>query len=89
MSLPRLLLVLTLPLYLLDQATKFWTVLNMDPPVPGYRVDTIELISGWVHWVRVHNQGVAFGMGNGTSWAPVVFLVVPLIALGLAAPILG
>ncbi|MGC4015430.1 MAG: signal peptidase II [Luteolibacter sp.] len=24
--------------------------------------------------VRVHNQGVAFGLGNGSDWAPVVFL---------------
>jgi signal peptidase II len=31
--------------------------------------------------IRVHNQGVAFGFGNGTAWAPVVFLIVPLIAL--------
>jgi signal peptidase II len=29
----------------------------------------------------VHNQGVAFGFGNGTDWAPVVFLLVPLLAL--------
>ena len=34
-------------------------------------------------WVRIHNQGVAFGLGNGTSWAPVVFLLVPMIALVL------
>ncbi|MFZ9941895.1 MAG: signal peptidase II, partial [Luteolibacter sp.] len=33
--------------------------------------------------VRVHNQGVAFGFGNGTAWAPVVFLIVPLVALTL------
>jgi signal peptidase II len=39
------------------------------------------VIEGWFHLVRVHNQGVAFGFGNGTAWAPVVFLIVPLIAL--------
>ena len=33
--------------------------------------------------MRVHNQGVAFGFGNGTAWAPVVFLLVPVIALTL------
>ena len=83
MSLPRLLLVLTLPLYVVDQVTKFWTVFNMEPPNPAIGVDSIHLIEGWVHWVRVHNQGVAFGMGNGTSWAPVVFLLMPLIALAV------
>ena len=81
MNLLRLLLVLSLPLYVLDQATKFWTVIYMEPPNPQIGVDSIYLIEGWVHWVRVHNQGVAFGLGNGTSWAPIVFLVVPLIAL--------
>jgi signal peptidase II len=32
--------------------------------------------------VRVHNQGAAFGLGNGTPWAPVVFFVIALVALG-------
>ena len=83
MSLPRLLLVLSLPLYVVDQITKFWTVFKMDPPSLEHGVDAILLIEDVFHWVRIHNQGVAFGMGNGTSWAPVVFLIVPLIALGL------
>ena len=42
----------------------------------------MEIIEGYFNIVRVHNQGVAFGFGNGTSWAPFVFLVVPIIALG-------
>jgi len=81
MTLPRLLLFLTLPLYLLDQATKFWTVFNLD--TSRSMEDGIKIIDGHFHWIRIHNQGVAFGMGNGTSWAPVVFLIVPLIALTL------
>ena len=40
-------------------------------------------MENFFHLVRVHNQGVAFGFGNGTAWAPVVFLFVPLIALTL------
>ena len=82
MTLPRLLLLLTLPLYLLDQITKFWTLATFSPPWvdPGAN---IAVIDGWFHFVRVHNQGVAFGFGNGTAWAPVVFLIVPLIALTL------
>jgi signal peptidase II len=82
MTLPKLLLFLSLPLYVLDQITKFWTLATFDPPwlAPGAN---IAVIDGWFHFVRVHNQGVAFGFGNGTAWAPVVFLIVPLIALTL------
>ena len=80
MTLPKLLLFLTLPLYVLDQVTKFWTTATFPPPwhAPGGHIPVID---GWFHLVRVHNQGVAFGFGNGTAWAPVVFLVVPIIAL--------
>ena len=82
MTLPKLLLFLTLPLYVLDQITKFWTIRTFLPPweAPGANIAVIENV---FHFVRVHNQGVAFGFGNGTAWAPVVFLFVPLIALTL------
>lgn len=86
MSLPRLLLFLTLPLYILDQVTKAWTVGHFSEPAAG-RFSTQDLpwmiIPDWFHWIRVHNQGVAFGIGNGTAWAPIVFLLVPIIALTL------
>ena len=78
----RLLLLLTLPLYVLDQLTKFWTIGRFPPPWSGHAHDLV-VIEDFFHLVRVHNQGVAFGFGNGTAWAPVVFLVVPLVALGL------
>lgn len=80
MTLPKLLLFLTLPLYVLDQITKFWTVGRFPPPWSEDRFH-IPVIENVFHLVRVHNQGVAFGFGNGSAWAPVVFLVVPLIAL--------
>jgi signal peptidase II len=78
----KLLLFLTLPLYVLDQITKAWTVWRFDPywVTPGQNIAVIEDV---FHLVRVHNQGVAFGFGNGTAWAPVVFLFVPVIALTL------
>jgi signal peptidase II len=83
-TLPRLLLFLTLPLYILDQITKAWTVANFSEPPPG-GFGSLDMpwmiIPDWFEWKRVHNQGVAFGLGNGTSWAPIVFLVVPIIAL--------
>ena len=80
MTLPKLLLFLTLPLYVLDQITKFWTVGRFPPPWSPENFD-IPVIENFFHLVRVHNQGVAFGFGNGTAWAPYVFLFVPVFAL--------
>lgn len=79
MTLPKLLLFLALPLYVLDQVTKFWTVGKFPPP--GYERVEIQVIENFFHLIRVHNQGVAFGFGNGSAWAPVVFLFVPIVAL--------
>jgi signal peptidase II len=81
----KLLLFLGLPLYLLDQATKWWIVFRLPEPERGSHSswEYIPVSEDWFHIVRVHNQGVAFGMGNGTAWAPVVFLVVPLVAMVL------
>ncbi len=60
----RLLLCLTLPLYILDQVSKHWIVANYD--LYG-RED--EIIPGffWIH--HAANTGVAFGLGNGEWWA--------------------
>ena len=86
MTLPRLILILTLPLYILDQVTKFWTVGHFADPPSGH-FSTMDLpvvvMDGCFFLTRVHNQGVAFGFGNGTTWAPIVFLLVPVIALTL------
>jgi signal peptidase II len=79
----KLLLFLALPLYLLDQATKWWIVFHLPEPGTHSSWEYIPVSEDWFHIVRVHNQGVAFGMGNGTAWAPVVFLVVPLVAVAL------
>jgi len=78
----KLLLFVTLPLYVLDQITKFWTVEKLPPPW-SHDARSLTVIEDVFHWVRVHNQGVAFGFGNGTTWAPIVFLLVPIIALTL------
>lgn len=80
MTLPKPLLFITLPLYILDQISKGWTVANFAPPW-SYDAHQWEIIPDVFHWIRVHNQGVAFGLGNGTSWAPIVFLAIPIIAL--------
>ncbi len=80
MNFKHLLLFLTLPLYLLDQATKFWTVGKFAPPGEA-ETPHIQVIENFFYLVRVHNQGVAFGIGNGTAWAPFVFMLVPILAL--------
>ncbi|MBK1853462.1 signal peptidase II [Verrucomicrobiaceae bacterium 5K15] len=84
----RLVLLISLPLYILDQITKWWTVMNFKLPfvvIEGQKYavpeDTRPVIEGFFNLVRRHNQGVAFGIGNGTTWAPVVFLFVLVIAL--------
>jgi signal peptidase II len=84
-----ILLLVTLPLYVLDQWSKFWIVGRFEEPDPFSRNANstpempIEVIDGFFNITRVHNQGVAFGFGNGSAWAPIVFLIVPIIALVL------
>ena len=79
------LLGVTLPLYILDQITKFWVVDRFVAPWVQAPKDEkmIEVIDGYFNLVRVHNQGVAFGMGNGTEWAPLVFPFISLTAFVL------
>jgi signal peptidase II len=82
MNLKPLLLYLTLPLYILDQISKWWIVLHFPEEHLGQGGRVIEL-TPWFEIIRVHNQGVAFGVGNGTSWAPIVFFFIPVLALVL------
>lgn len=85
-ALGKLLLLISLPLYILDQVTKWWVVFRFSEPVKGYfgTFDApIVVVEDVFNLTRVHNQGVAFGFGNGTEWAPIVFLIIPLIAVGL------
>lgn len=77
-----LLLYLTLPLFILDQATKQWTVKRFAPPT-DFEHEHITVIPGWFDLVRVHNTGVAFGMANGAKGANYIFGAVSLAALAL------
>lgn len=80
-------LLLVLALYALDQATKWYIVLHyrMPDPIMGIFLDGTPVLrdNGILHFniIRIHNTGVAFGMGNGTVWAPFVFLGVQVVAL--------
>ena len=66
----RILLKLSLPLFVLDQLTKWWILGRFAPPPPH---EGIWIIDGWFEITRVHNQGVAFGLGNGQPWANWLF----------------
>ncbi len=82
---PSLCLLLSiLALYALDQVSKWYVVLNFELPTP-YWLDRVPVItdSSLLNFdlVRLHNNGVAFGFGSGTAWAPYVFLGVQVVAL--------
>jgi len=72
----RRLLLLSLPLFILDQVSKSWIVAN-------FRLyeNEREVIPGifWLH--HAANTGVAFGMFNGTAYANYAFTFVSLVAL--------
>ena len=75
----KLLLFITLPLYLLDQVTK-WLVLRFistDEFVP--------VIPGFFYLVQVHNTGAAFGMLKNNNLFFMVLASVALILVGVLA----
>ncbi len=74
----RLLLLLTLPLYVLDQWSKHWIMDRFD-----LSQGSMEVIPGtfWLH--HAANTGVAFGMFNGTKYANYAFGAIALGALAL------
>ncbi|MEG0023937.1 MAG: signal peptidase II [Akkermansia sp.] len=84
----RILLFLIAGLYLLDQITKGLIVHYFEQPSflissagMTRNFDKISIIDGYFNIVRVHNTGVAFGIGNGTVWSSYVFLAIPIIAI--------
>jgi signal peptidase II len=91
----QLIIFLSLPLFALDYATKEYIVRNFklwsaqdNPLDPFFDADpekklVHEVIPGIFDIVRVHNTGVAFGMGNNAAWANVVFGGITLGALVL------
>ncbi len=78
----KYLLALTLPLYVLDQWTKWLIVSNFpdsvnEPVTPR----VIEVIPGFFNLVRVHNTGMAFGVMNGAEHANWFFGAIGVIAM--------
>lgn len=78
----RYFLLLSLPLYVIDQFTKWLIVANFpdsynEPVAPR----VIEVIPGFFNLVRVHNTGMAFGRFNGTEYANLAFGIIAIGAL--------
>lgn len=74
----RYILFLSLPLFALDQFTKY-LILQRFPEYPSH--DFIEVIPGFFNLVRVHNTGMAFGLLNGSPYANYLFGVIGIAAL--------
>ncbi len=78
------LIILIVLLYVLDQVSKWYIVFHYNMPTPYYLDITPVITDSSVlnlNILRIHNTGVAFGMGNGTAWAPFLFLGVQVVAL--------
>jgi len=72
---PRIVFTLTLPLYLIDQATKIAVLKALSLH------EHVEVIPGLFNIVRVHNTGIAFGQFNEGSGANLIFTLVAISAL--------
>lgn len=74
----KLFFALSLPLYILDQATKLWVVKNFELDGPGR-----EVIPNFFTLHHIANTGVAFGNFNGGTYSNYIFGAVSVIAFGL------
>lgn len=76
----RFILFLSLPLFAIDQFTKYLIVKNFPDPASSSNY-FIEVIPGFFHIVRVHNTGMAFGLLNGSPIANLLFGAIGIAAL--------
>ncbi len=77
----RYFLFLSLPLYVLDQITKYLILANFPDPYTGPGRPPIEVIPGFFNIVRVHNTGMAWGTLNGWDHANLLFGFIAITAL--------
>lgn len=95
----KFLAAVALPLYVLDQATKWWVathyaleptnreIVERFPHVIAATADrplATEVIPGWFYIVYHGNTGAAFSMGSGNNWFFIVLSLVAFIALLVA-----
>ncbi len=76
----KLILFLSLPLFALDQWTK-WAILQRFPDPTIWNQEVI--IEGFFNLVRVHNTGMAFGLFNGNPYSNWIFGAIGIAAMGL------
>jgi len=79
MAWARLLLAVSLPLYLLDQGTKALVLRNIS------MVDCVRVVPGFFNIVQVHNTGAAFGMLTNNNVFFVALAGAALILLAVLA----
>jgi len=72
-------IAIVLPLYILDQITKWLVVWNVDLH------DSHTVISGFLNLVHVTNTGAAFGMFQNNNWFFIILSSVVLIGIGIMA----
>jgi signal peptidase II len=69
----KLILLLSLPLYALDQLTKWWVIHSLDPEIAR------PVIANFFHLVYVTNTGAAFGSFKNNNLFFIALSVVALI----------
>jgi signal peptidase II len=72
----RLLLFLSLPLFIIDQLTKGWIVKNI--PLNG---EGRVIVPNFFNIHHVANTGIAFGNFNGGKYSNYIFGVIAIVAL--------
>jgi signal peptidase II len=84
----KFLAAVSLPLYALDQATKWWIVARLPlshewPPMDPEA--HIALVPGWFHLVYWANTGAAFSILRDNNWFFVVLSLATLLGLLIAS----
>ncbi|MBE2204610.1 MAG: signal peptidase II [Chthoniobacterales bacterium] len=78
-SAARYLLLLSLPLYVADQVTKWLVLQHINPG------EVIPVIPGILNFVQVHNTGAAFGMLKDSNTFFLLFGLLALVVLAILA----
>ena len=75
----RYLLLLTLPLFIADQVTKWLVLQNIEIN------EVIQIVPGVLDFVQVHNTGAAFGMLKDSNVFFILLAAAALIVVGVLA----
>lgn len=75
----RYLLLLSLPLYIADQVTKWLVLQNIGTN------EVIQIVPGVLDFVQVHNTGAAFGMLKDSNLFFILLATAALVVIGVLA----